>query len=101
MSLRGSIPSLANPLSTLRGRRHRRYLTHDSGPVRFATPSLRGTCTHYSLPVSRRTQRDLSNAALRWPWEGVLTPFVFGAWVAPMRRHFPRQSLVELALQVG
>jgi hypothetical protein len=31
---------------------------HGSGPVWFATPSLRGTPTHHSLPVSRRTQSD-------------------------------------------
>ncbi len=29
---------------------------HDSGPVWFATPSLQGTCTLYSLPVSRRSR---------------------------------------------
>src|SRR3954453_19977687 len=28
---------------------------HDSGPMWIATPSLRWTCTIYSLPVSRRT----------------------------------------------
>src|SRR5882672_12152357 len=33
-----------------------RRTPHDSGPVRFATPSLHWTCTNYSLPVSRRTQ---------------------------------------------
>jgi hypothetical protein len=27
---------------------------HDSGPMRVATPSSQGTCTLYSLPVSRR-----------------------------------------------
>jgi transposase len=31
---------------------------HDSGPVWFATPSLRRTCTSYFLPISRRTQRE-------------------------------------------
>lgn len=31
-------------------------LTHDSGPVWVATPSLRRTFTDHSLPVSRRTQ---------------------------------------------
>ena len=31
-------------------------IAHDSGPAWFATPSLRGTLTRYSLPVSRRTQ---------------------------------------------
>ena len=29
---------------------------HDSGPMWIATPSSQGTCTLYSLPVSRRTQ---------------------------------------------
>ena len=33
-----------------------RATAHDSGPMRFATPSSQGTCTLYSLPVSRRTQ---------------------------------------------
>jgi hypothetical protein len=32
---------------------------HDSGTVWFATPSLEETCTLYSLPVSRRTHRQL------------------------------------------
>ena len=51
MSFRGSIPGLPAPLSTLRGRRRRRCLAHDSGPAWFATPSLHGTFTHQSLPV--------------------------------------------------
>jgi len=33
-----------------------RCTAHDSGPVWFAMPSLQGTCTLYSLPVSRRTR---------------------------------------------
>jgi uncharacterized protein len=32
--------------------------THGSGPMWFATPSSRWTSTTYSLPVSRRTQRN-------------------------------------------
>jgi hypothetical protein len=32
-----------------------RASAHDSGSMRFATPSSRWTCTIYSLPVSRRT----------------------------------------------
>jgi hypothetical protein len=31
-----------------------RTAAHDSGPMWFATPSSQGTCTLYSLPVSRR-----------------------------------------------
>src|SRR5260370_6049504 len=31
-----------------------RATAHDSGPMWIATPSLQGTCTLYSLPVSRR-----------------------------------------------
>ena len=31
-----------------------RATAHDSGSMRFATPSSQGTCTLYSLPVSRR-----------------------------------------------
>ena len=33
-----------------------RATSHDSGPMWIATPSSQGTCTLYSLPVSRRTQ---------------------------------------------
>jgi hypothetical protein len=33
-------------------------LPHDSGSVWFATPSLHGTLTRHSLPVSRRTQSE-------------------------------------------
>src|SRR5208282_3885953 len=33
-----------------------RATAHDSGSMWLATPSSRGTCTPYSLPVSRRTQ---------------------------------------------
>jgi hypothetical protein len=36
-----------------------RVPAHDSGTVWFATPSLEETCTPYSLPVSRRTHRQL------------------------------------------
>jgi len=32
-----------------------RVSAHDSGTVWFARPSLKETCTLYSLPVSRRT----------------------------------------------
>src|SRR5262245_25488769 len=31
-----------------------RATAHDSGPMWIATPSSQGTCTLYSLPVSRR-----------------------------------------------
>jgi uncharacterized protein YfaA (DUF2138 family) len=31
-----------------------RAAAHDSGPMWIATPSSQGTCTLYSLPVSRR-----------------------------------------------
>ena len=31
-----------------------RATAHGSGPMWFATPSSQGTCTLYSLPVSRR-----------------------------------------------
>jgi hypothetical protein len=31
---------------------------HDSGPMWIATPSSQGTCTLYSLPVSRRTHNE-------------------------------------------
>jgi hypothetical protein len=31
-----------------------RTAAHDSGPMWIATPSSQGTCTLYSLPVSRR-----------------------------------------------
>jgi uncharacterized protein YfaA (DUF2138 family) len=31
-----------------------RATSHDSGPMWIATPSSQGTCTLYSLPVSRR-----------------------------------------------
>ena len=34
---------------------------HDSGPMRLATPSSWGTCTPYSLPVSRRTRTKECN----------------------------------------
>ena len=33
-----------------------RATAHDSGPMWIANPSSQGTCTLYSLPVSRRTQ---------------------------------------------
>ena len=33
-----------------------RATAHDSGPMWIAAPSSQGTCTLYSLPVSRRTQ---------------------------------------------
>src|SRR5271166_1703626 len=36
-----------------------RIPTHDSGPVWFARPSLRGTCTLYSLPVFPAHQNSL------------------------------------------
>ena len=42
---------------------------HDSGPMWIATPSSQGTCTLYSLPVSRRTQMFSGlapKADLRW-----------------------------------
>ena len=35
-----------------------RATAHGSGPMWFATPSSRRTCTDYSLPVSRRTAKD-------------------------------------------
>ena len=38
--------------------------THDSGTVWFATPSLEETCTLYSLPVSRRTHRQVNGVRL-------------------------------------
>ena len=37
-------------------RRTSRYAAHNSGPVWFAMPSLQGTCTLCSLPVSRRSR---------------------------------------------
>ena len=43
-------PADASPASS-------RTPTHGSGPMCFATPSSRWTCTTYSLPVSRRTTR--------------------------------------------
>src|SRR5829696_161704 len=43
-------PVNASPLASQPG-------AHDSGPVWIATPSLQRTCTVYSLPVSRRTNR--------------------------------------------
>ena len=42
-----------------------RIPAHGSGPMRFATPSSRSTCTTYSLPVSRRTQDDC-RAPVSW-----------------------------------
>ena len=58
---RGSMAGLCAPLSTLR-RDPRGCHAHDSGPMRIATPSSQGTCTPYSLPVSRRTNiQDICN----------------------------------------
>jgi hypothetical protein len=36
---------------------------HDSGPMWIATPSSQGTCTLYSLPVSRRLAQDFRFAS--------------------------------------
>src|SRR5438128_12071994 len=41
-------PADASPTSS-------RMPAHGLGPMRFAIPSSQGTCTPYSLPVSRRT----------------------------------------------
>ena len=38
-----------------------RATAHDSGPMWIANPSPQGTCTLYSLPVSRRTSSP------KWP----------------------------------
>jgi hypothetical protein len=64
-SARGTTSAPGRVLSRLNGRPARtpvnasplasRPDTHDSGPVRIATPSLQRTFTVYSLPVSRRT----------------------------------------------
>ena len=43
------------PVERLR-RGPREHLRINSGPMWIATPSSQGTCTLYSLPVSRRTQ---------------------------------------------
>jgi len=52
-TFRGSIPSLLPPCQ--RFTRASRRTAHDSGPAWRARPSLYGTCTRCSLPVSRRT----------------------------------------------
>src|SRR4029077_4124722 len=39
-----------------------RATAHDSGPMWIATPSSQGTCTLYSLPVSRRFAYGFPNA---------------------------------------
>ena len=41
---------------------------HDLGLMRFATPSSRGTCTPYSMPVSRRT-KDVERQGVRAFWQ--------------------------------
>jgi hypothetical protein len=48
-------PFLGQSPAALEGRRRARGPAHDSGSMWFATPSSQGTCTLYSLPVSRRT----------------------------------------------
>jgi hypothetical protein len=40
-----------------------RTAAHDSGPMWIATPSSQGTCTLYSLPVSRRFAERVSFAS--------------------------------------
>ena len=54
-------PTDASPTSS-------RMPAHGSGPMWFAIPSSRWTCTTYSLPVSRRTDMfswTLTEAAIR------------------------------------
>lgn len=56
---RGSMAGLCAPLSTLRlAPRGTRRMTR--GQCEFATSSLCGTCTLYSLPVSRRTNKEFT-----------------------------------------
>jgi hypothetical protein len=38
-----------------------RTTTHDSGPSWVATPSTYGSCTHSSMPVSRRTKQPITS----------------------------------------
>jgi len=43
-----------------------RMPAHGLGPMWFAIPSSRGTCTPYSLPVSRRTRVKTPRGVRRW-----------------------------------
>jgi hypothetical protein len=56
---------------------------HDSGPMWIATPSSQGTCTLYSLPVSRRTQMFSVNPQQRTFVSAVGTSVQCHVWTAP------------------
>jgi hypothetical protein len=76
-----------------------RATAHDSGPMCIATPSSQGTCTLYSLPVSRRFAYLVSVAAIVRDRSLAIAPKISKSTAgvpAEIRRACRLERLVEL-----